>query len=184
MKTPTHVNTGVPLIATLTNVLCMGISTCLLFSVLGCHVYSFTGASISPEVKTVSVNYFQNRAPLVQPSLSQQFGEKLKEKFISQTSLTLVTSNGDLDFSGYISDYRIQPISIQSSQNAAQNRLTISINVKFTNKKDSKQDFETTFSQFADYDSKQTITAVETGLIKIINEKLVDDIFNKAVVNW
>ena len=150
----------------------------------GCHVYSFTGASISPDVKTVSVQYFQNRAPLVQPSLSQQFGEKLKEKFISQTSLTVVTTNGDLDFSGYISDYNTQPIAVQSSQTASQNRLTITVNVKFTNSKDPKQDFETAFSQFADYDSKQTLTSVETGLIKIINDKLVDDIFNKAVVNW
>ncbi len=157
---------------------------CLLFLLASCHLYSFTGASISPDVKTVSVQYFANRAPLVQPALSQQFGEKLKEKFISQTSLTLVTNNGDLDFSGYIADYNTQPISIQSSQTAAQNRLTITVNVKFTNSKDPKQDFETSFSQFADYDSKQTLTSVETGLIKTINEKLVDDIFNKAVVNW
>jgi hypothetical protein len=150
----------------------------------GCHVYSFTGASISPDVKTVSVQYFQNRAPLVQPALSQLFGEKLKEKFGTQTNLTVVTKSGDLDFSGYISDYNTQPIAIQSSQTAAQNRLTISVNVKFTNLKDPKQDFEIVFSQFADYDAKQTLTSVESGLIKTINEKLVDDIFNKAVVNW
>lgn len=159
---------------------------CLLMGIIfwGCHVYSFTGASISPDVKTFSVQYFQNRASLVQPALSQQFGEKLKDKFISQTTLTMVNTTGDLDFSGYISDYSTQPISIQSSQTAAQNRLTISVFVKFTNTKDPKLDFETTFSQFADYDSKQTLTSVETGLIKIINEKLVDDIFNKSVVNW
>jgi hypothetical protein len=150
----------------------------------GCHVYSFTGASISPDVKTVSVQYFQNRAPLVQPALSQQFTEKLKEKFITQTSLTVITSSGDLDFSGYIADYNTQPIAIQSSQTAAQNRLTISVFVKFTNKKDPLQDFETTFSQFADYDSRQNLAAVEVGLIKEINEKLTDDIFNKSVVNW
>lgn len=151
---------------------------------IGCHVYSFTGASISPDVKTVSVQYFQNRAPLVQPSLSQQFTEKLKEKFVSQTSLNVVTKTGDLNFSGYISDFSTAPISIQSSQTAAQNRLTITVNVKFTNSKDSKQDFETSFSQFADYDSRQTLTSVQDALIKSINEKLVDDIFNKAVVNW
>ena len=151
---------------------------------MGCNVYSFTGASISPDVKTVSVQYFQNRAPLVQPSLSQQFSEKLKEKFLSQTSLTVTNSTGDLDFSGYISDYNTQPIAIQSSQTAAQNRLTITVFVKFTNRIDPKQDFETNFSQFADYDSRRTLTEVETELIKIINEKLVDDIFNKSVVNW
>ncbi len=161
---------------------------CLLMAcmagVAGCHVYSFTGASISPDVKTVSVQYFQNRAPLVQPSLSQQFGERLKAKFLSQTSLTLVNSTGDLDFSGYIVDYNTQPIAIQSSQTAAQNRLTITVNVKFTNSKDPKQDFESSFSQFADYDSQKSLVSVENELIQVINDKLVDDIFNRAVVNW
>jgi hypothetical protein len=150
----------------------------------GCGVYSFTGASISPDVKTVSIQYFPNNAAVVQPILSQQFTEKLKEKFISQTSLALVDNSGDLQFEGAITAYDAAPTAIQGNETAALNRLTIRVNVKFTNTKDEKQNFETTFSRYADYDSKLTLSSVEQELISQINTQLVDDIFNKAVVNW
>lgn len=150
----------------------------------GCKVYSFTGASISPDIKTVSIQYFQNKAPLVQPSLSQVFTEKLKDKFVSQTNLTQVKNNGDLQFEGYISDYRTLPTAIQGNEQAALNRLTISVMVKFVNVKDEKQNFETSFSRFTDYDSQQNLTTIEIELINEICNQLVDDIFNKAVINW
>ena len=150
----------------------------------GCGIYSFTGASISPEVKTISIKYFPNRASLIQPTLSQAFTEKLKEKFISQTNLRMISENGDLKFEGYISDYKTQPVAIQGTQTAALNRLTISINVKFTNAKDEKQNYETVFSRYADYDSKKSLAEVEQSLIEDINKQLVDDIFNKSVSNW
>ena len=150
----------------------------------GCHVYSFTGASISPDIKTVSIQLFPNRASIVQPSLSQAFTEKLKDKFVSETSLALVKENGDLNFEGAIVDYNTQPTAITGNDNAALNRLTITVSVKFTNTKDSKQDFETNFSRYADYDSRKSLSSVEQELIAQINSQLVDDIFNKAVVNW
>lgn len=147
--------------------------------------YSFTGASIAPDVKTFSVQYFPNRASLVNPALSQQFTEKLKEKFLSSTSLAPTKTNGDLAFEGYISDYVVQPTAIQSGiDQAALNRLTITVSVKFTNSKDEKQNFETSFSSFADFDSRKTLTQVESSLTDEITKRIVDDIFNKAVINW
>lgn len=149
----------------------------------GCK-YSFTGASISPEVQTVSVDFFQNNAPLAPPTLSQKFTEALKDIFISQTSLTLVAKNGDLHFEGYIKDYRAEPIAIQASQVAASNRLTITVAVRYTNSKDDTQDFESSFSRFQDYDASQPLTAVEDALIESVNNQLVQDVFNKSVGNW
>lgn len=156
----------------------------MVISFAGCHVYSFTGASVSPDIKTVSIQFFPNRAAIVQPALSNAFTETLKDKFVSETSLTLVKESGDLNFEGAIIDYNTQPIAIQGNENAALNRLTITVSVKFTNVKDSKQDFETNFSRYADYDSRKSLTTVELDLAKQINTQLVDDIFNKAVVNW
>ena len=154
----------------------------LLFS--GCGVYSFTGASISKDVKTITIKYFQNYAPLIQPTLSQAFTEALKDRFISQTTLVQVNSDGDLILEGSITDYNTKPIAIQAGDQAAQNRLTISIKVKFTNKKDPKFNFEQVFTRYADYSSSQVLTVVEPDLIKTINDQLVGDVFNKAIVNW
>jgi hypothetical protein len=157
---------------------------CCAVAVSGCGVYSFTGASISPDIKSVSIAFFQNRASTVQPVLSQKFTEKLKDKFVSQTSLRVIPTSGDLQFEGYISDYRTSPIAIQGTQTAALNRLSITVFVKFTNSKDNKQNFETSFSRYSDYVSTKSLSEVELGLIDEINKQLVDDIFNKAVSNW
>jgi hypothetical protein len=148
----------------------------------GC--YTFSGASISPDLKTISIAYFQNRASIVQPTLSQTFTEKLKDKFISQTNLTLTNGEADLTFDGYISDYSTQPIAIQGNETAAQNRLTISVFVKFVNTKDSKLSFETTFSRYFDYDSKLNLSSIEQEAITEITRQLTDDIFNRAASNW
>jgi hypothetical protein len=150
----------------------------------GCGIYSFTGASISPDVKTASIQYFKNYALLVQPSLAQLLTEKLKDRFISQTTLALVNNNGDLDFENTITDYKVTPLAPQTNDVAANNRLSITIKVKFTNKKDEKQNFESSFTEFVDFPSNQNLSSVELGLIDQINIKLVDDVFNKSVVNW
>lgn len=150
----------------------------------GCRNYSFTGASVSPDVKTISIAYFPNRASLVQPTLSQAFTEKLRDKFASQTNLSLKDGEADLLFEGYISDYQTNPTAIQGNDNAALNRLTISVMVKFINTKDPKQDFETSFSRFADYSASQNFASVEQELIGLITSQLADDIFNRAMVNW
>ncbi|MBU0488724.1 MAG: hypothetical protein KKA07_01330 [Bacteroidetes bacterium] len=159
------------------------IGVCSLF--LGaCHIYSFTGASIPPEAKTVSVKYFPNQASIVKPTLSQSFTEKLRDKITSQTSLILVERAGDLQFEGRIVDYSVAPTAIQSNETAALNRLTITVEVKYENKFDEKQNFDTRFARYADYESSQSLSAVEDQLLEQINEALVDDIFNKALVNW
>jgi hypothetical protein len=164
-------------------VIYFGLVICLAI-LSGCGTYSFSGASISPEVKTFSVQYFSNRASLVQPTLSQAFTERIKDRFISQTSLKQVDRDGDIQFEGYISDYRAQPVAIQGTETAALNRLSISVLVKFTNTKDATQNFETTFTRYADYDSKKSLAEVELTLIDEVNKQLVDDVFNKSVSNW
>jgi len=158
----------------------------LLFAQTSCRMsYSFTGASISPDVKTVSIQYFPNNASLVVPTLSRLFTDALRDYFTSQTNLVLVDRNGDLNVEGSISAYTIQPIAIQGNETAAQNRLTITVTVKFTNKKNEKQNFENkSFSRYQDYPSSQNLSSVQDQLIKQIDDQLVDDIFKQAVVNW
>lgn len=151
----------------------------------GCKVnYSFTGASIPPEAKTVSVQLFQNLASIVNPSLSSLLTEELKNRFISQTRLAVVTEFGDFAFSGQITQYNVAPIAIQGNEIAAENRLTISVKVKFVNTIDSKLSYEKTFTQYENFSSSQNFTSVESDLVNTIMEKLIDDIFNAAVANW
>lgn len=153
--------------------------------VVSCKVnYSFTGASIPEDVKTVSVKTFQSYASLANANLSQSFTEALKDIFISQTNLDLVAKDGDIRFEGAITGYQVSSVAIQGNETAALNRLTITVKVKFTNIKDSKQNFETSFARFADYESSQNLASVEDELIKDINGQLTQDIFNRAVSNW
>ena len=149
-----------------------------------CGFYSFTGASISPDVKTVSVQYFPNHAATIEPTLSQVFTERLKDYFLEQTNLRLETELGDLNFSGEIVKYEVKPIAIQANEQAAQNRLTIAVKVKFENTKDDSKNFEQKFFRYADYDSGQNLAEVEDVLIEQITNELAEDIFNKTVVNW
>lgn len=151
----------------------------------GCTIsYSFTGASIPPDAKTVFVADFRNVAPLVNPSLANDMTEAMKDKFVGQTSLKLGDENADLYFEGSITAYGTQPVAIKTGDVAAQNRLTITVKVKFVNNKDKSANFDTSFSRYEDYDSQYSLTDVEDQLVKTIVESLVDDIFTKAVVNW
>lgn len=151
----------------------------------GCKIhYSLSGASIPPEAKTVSVQYFQNNASLAPPTLSQKFTEALRDKLSTQTRLGLVSRGGDLDYEGSIIGYNTAPIAIQSTDQAALNRLTISVNVKYTCVFDEKKNFEQTFSRFYDYPSTQSLASVEDQLIQEINDQLVQDIFNRSLNDW
>lgn len=156
----------------------------LLLALQSCGIYSFTGASIPPEAKTFSVQQFQNNALLVEPLLSSTLTNALNDRFMNQTSLTSLTNGGDLAFEGEITDYSTSPVAIQSDQTAALNRLSITVNVRFLNKFDESKSFETKFTQYVDYPSNQDLNAVKDGLIAEITEMLVDNIFNRAVVNW
>ena len=151
----------------------------------GCKIkYSFTGASISPEVKTISIQYFQNRANLVQPGLSQYITDALIDKCKAQTSLGITNSIGDVNFEGEITDYSTKPLTVAADAQAATNRFTISVKVKFTNSVQPEYNYEQTFSRYEDYDSNLDLSAVEKDLSGKIVELLVEDIFNKAFVNW
>jgi hypothetical protein len=154
----------------------------------GCTVtYSFSGASISADTKTISVAYFPNRAPIVNPTLSQELTEKLKDKFISQTSLNMVSDDGDLLFDGEITGYDIKPIAItggDQSDRASLNRLTVTVKVRFVNQKDPAKNFDSQFMAYEDYSSDRGLDAVEGELVPLILEKLIEDIFNRSVVNW
>lgn len=157
----------------------------LLFISESCKMsYSFTGASISPDVKTIYIRDFANNAPLIMPTLSQTATETLKDKFVSQTSLQLVDSDGDLNIEGEIIGYQTKPMAIQGNDAAAVNRLTITIKVKFINVTDEKQNFDTSFSRYADYESSKSLDQVEDELIKQILTEINEDIFNKTVANW
>lgn len=157
----------------------------LLF-ISACKVnYSFTGASVSPNAKTISIHYFPNNASLVVPTLSRVFTDALRDYFTSQTNLVLVDYNGDLDIEGAITGYSVQPVAIQGNETAALNRLTIQVKVAFLNKTNEKQNFkDVTFSRFLDYPSSQSLNTVQDQLISDIDDQLIQDIFNKTVVNW
>lgn len=152
--------------------------------VVSCGVYSFTGASIPTEAKTISVQYISNKAAIVQPSLSQVITDGLIDAFTGQSNLEITENEGDLSFSGYITKYQIKPMAIKANETASQNRLTIAIKIKYNNSFDDKQNFESTFSRYRDYASSENIVDVEDGLIEEISKELIEDVFNKAFVNW
>ena len=156
----------------------------LLISTSSCGIYSLNGASIPPNAESISVSYFNNQANTINPNLSSTFTEKLKDIFIQQTNLNLIEENGDLAFSGFISKYEIKPISIQANETAAQNRLTISINVTYESKFEQNNNFTKMFSRYKDYNSSQNLTDIEESLVNAITNEIVEDIFNKSVVNW
>jgi len=160
----------------------IGIIFCL--TLASCGIYTFTGADIHPDVQTISIRYFNNQATLVQPMLSSKFTEALQDRFIQQTSLELTSKEGDLQFDGYISDYQIKPRNITANDQASQNRLTITVQVSFTNLIEKDKGFKQNFSRYADFDSSTEISNIEEQLIDEIVAELIEDIFNKAVVNW
>lgn len=152
---------------------------------MGCRLsVSLTGGTVDPRAKTVAITTFQNNASLVNPTLSQSFTTALKDKIQGQTPLTIVSGHGDYEMEGEITGYTVSPVAIQGDDRAAMNRLTITVRVRFTNTFDEEQNFEQSFSRYADYSSNQSLSSVESSLVTAINDALTDDIFNKAFVNW
>jgi hypothetical protein len=158
---------------------------CLAIGLTSCKIkYSLDGASIPIEAKTISVTFFANNTTLGSPSISQKFTEKLRDMVSTQTRLALMKQNGDLQLEGAITDYNISPVAIQSTDQAALNRLTITVNVKYTNKFDATKNFEQAFTRFADYKTSSSLSTEEDKLLIEINRQLTEDIFNKAFNNW
>jgi hypothetical protein len=148
--------------------------------------YSFSGASVPAGTTTASVQYFQNRATIVQPLLARMLTEKLKDKIESQTSLKIVNGLGDANFEGTIDSYTSTPSQVSGGENvtASLNRLEIKINVKYTNSKGSEFQYESPFSRYIEYDANKTLDQVEKDELDKLVDLLIDDIFNKAFVNW
>ncbi len=162
----------------------IALSIFAIFTFISCGIYSFTGGNTG-DAKTIQIDFFRNEAPLVEPTLSQRFTEDLRDLFTRQTNLTLTKSDGDLAFEGEIVGYRITPMSATANQRAAQNRLTITVNVRFTNRKEEKDNFERQFSFYADFDASQNPQGgVLEGLVDTIFERITQDIFNASVAKW
>ncbi len=149
-----------------------------------CGIYSFTGTSIQPDVQSVAIHYFEYKALRVNPSLSNAMTEAMRDKFQKLTRLEQVEENGDLDLAADITGYDIKPMAVTAGEVAAQNRLTVTVKAYFINRKHSEDDWEKSFSAYADYDSQNSLDAVEATLCEEIIDKLVEDIFNAAVANW
>lgn len=164
----------------------------ILFLLSGCGIYSFTGASISPDVKTISIQYFYNDSGNGPPSLQQTFTEEIRDYYTQNTSLEFVKNNGDLQLEGLITGYTVSPVAVTASgnpnqlDNASVQRLTITVKVSYANLKDETFDFQNkSFSFFSDFDpATTTLTAEEDQLIEIITDQIIVDIFNATVANW
>lgn len=156
--------------------LCLGLSSC--------GVYSFSGANTGL-ASSVSVQFFENKADIIIPELSQEFTEALRQKFLTDTRLDVKNKDGDLDISGTIIEYRIRPSAISGANDLAeQNRLTLSVRVKYIDKLEPKNNLEQKFSQFVDFPADQPLEALESGLKEELFEKILTDIFNATVNNW
>ena len=155
------------------------------FIVQSCGIYSFTGTSIQPDVKTVTINYFEYKALKVNPSLSNQITEALKDKFMRLTKLEQVDVEGDLEIIGEVTGYDVKATAITANEQASQNRLTVNVKIAFIDRKYPENSFENkSFSAYADFDAMQTLDAEEASLCEEIVEKLCEDIFNGTVANW
>lgn len=149
-----------------------------------CVSYSFTGASIPVDAKTISIQYLENQSDFVVPTLSESLTTAIKDRFTSQTSLVLVKDKGDLQIDGVITEYKTSPQAITGNETAALTRLTITVKIQFVNLIEPDKNFESNFTRYSEYNSENDLVTVQDALILVINEMLVDDIFNKAVVNW
>ena len=150
-----------------------------------CGIYSFSGTSIQPDVNTITINYFEYKAQKVNPSLSNDLTEAIKTQFRKMTRLEQVEMDGDLEITGEITGYEVRASSVSAGDVAATTRLTVTAKVDFVNRKHPEDDFSgKSFSAYADYDSTNSLDAVESSLCQEIVDKIVEDIFNATVAQW
>lgn len=157
---------------------------CSLFMVSGCWIYSFSGTSIQPDVKTIYVEPVVNRALKVNPTLANSLTEALIDKYVKMTSLEQVDDAADLNISASIESYDVKATAITANEVAAQNRLTVTVKLKFVNQKHPEENFDQSFAGYEDYSSERSLDEVEATLCDAIIEKLVEDIFNATVARW
>jgi hypothetical protein len=160
---------------------------CLLTAgLVGCKIsYSFTGSSVDYTVtKTISISDFPNQAPLVYPPLSQMFTEGLKDKYIRQTKLQMVQTNGDIDLEGEITGYDVAPMAIKEDAYSSMTKLTMTIRVRFTNRANPDKDFEQSFSAYREFDSQLMLQDVQDTLNDELVKEIADQIYNATVADW
>jgi hypothetical protein len=162
----------------------------------GCTVYTFTGSTLTPEMKTISIQQFYNNALLGPSNMSQVFSEKMRDYFQQNTNLRMVPSNGDLQFEGYIVGFTVTPVAPSASGGggggrgtlgdvAALTRVTITVHATYTNIKDGTFDFDKNFSFFVDFDAETTdLQANEDRFVDEIFNQIILDIFQASVANW
>jgi len=158
------------------------------FSINGCGIYNFTGGNVGT-AKTFQVNFFQNYASdnpgsTIEPGLDNTFTLALQDFIQNQTSLDLTNTNGDLIYEGEIVEFRVSPMSATAQQTAAQNRLTIGVNVRFYNTTKQDADFEKRFSFFYDYPADSMLDSVKNDAFDAIFERILQDIFSASLADW
>lgn len=159
------------------------LAICIGSSLSSC-AYSFRSGALPPDVRTITVFPVQNEATVVIPTLSQTLAEAIRQKFISQSPLRLVTDKGDLLLYGRITDFKVAPIAIQGTQQAAQNRLSITIHIRCVSSRHPALSWEQSFMNFADFPATQPLSAVQEKLIVDICDRLAQDIVNKTLSFW
>ena len=151
---------------------------------VSCGIYSFTGTNIQSDVKTITIPFVEYKALRVNPSLSNDLTEALQDKFRKLTSLEQVDEDGDLELVCEVTGYDVKATAITAGEVAAQNRLTVTVKIEFTNRKYPEDDVSQSFSAYEDYDSNNSLDAVEATLCETIIDKIVEDIFNATVAQW
>ena len=153
--------------------------------------YSFTGSSLSPETKTIQIRDFPNNSALMNPNLAQQFSTDIQNRFLQRTTLKGATEAPDILIEGEITDYSISPTTISTAVNspggniqAAQNKLTITVKVHYENKIEPDKSFDRTYSDEAVFSSDLDINAIEASQVKVVNERIINKVFNDIVANW
>ena len=157
----------------------------VIIALSSCGIYSFSGTSIQPDVKSITINYFEYKALKVNPSLSNTLTEELRTKFRRMTKLEQWDMDGALEITGAVTGYDVSTSAVSASEQAAQSRLTVTVSVNFLSRKYPEEGFDNkTFSAYADYDSTNSLDAVESTLCKEIVDKICEDIFNATVAQW
>lgn len=149
-----------------------------------CGIYSLNGVTFPDTIKTVSVAFIENKAPIVAPNLSPTLTDKIRNKFLTQTNLTLIAESGDFALEGNVVDYSVNPVGASDNSTASKNRLQISVQVKMASDKAKNLAFDQRFTQFEDFDASKSLADVEADLIESISDNLAQEIFNKAALNW
>ncbi|WP_247234781.1 LptE family protein [Telluribacter sp. SYSU D00476] len=161
------------------------LACCVVLSLLsGCGIYSFTGTSLSPDIKTFTVNNFNMGTAGGPANLPLLLNERVKEYFQRNTNLTLLPSGGDLLLEGTITGYDVVPVAPTANDQAGFNRLNVTVQVRFVNNQDETKNFDQAFTFYADFPQNQTLNQNEARLLPTILDQIVQNIFNKSAADW